>query len=102
MAVRRGSRETFFSPGEGQLRQRAAGSSCGRREPAPRRAAAMVSEPMSSVSSRPRWFSSRSVKTWPRSRSARELDLVDRHEGQVEVARHRLDGRDPVARLVAA
>ena len=29
-----------------------------------------------------------------------ELDLVDRDEGEVEVARHRLDGRDPVARLV--
>ena len=29
-----------------------------------------------------------------------ELDLVDRDEGEVEVARHRLDGRDPVARPV--
>ena len=27
-----------------------------------------------------------------------KLDLVDRHEGKVEVARHRLDRRDPVAR----
>ena len=29
-----------------------------------------------------------------------ELDLVDGDEGDVEVARHRLDGRDPVARPV--
>ena len=29
-----------------------------------------------------------------------ELDLVERDEGHVEVARHRLDGGDPVARLV--
>ena len=29
-----------------------------------------------------------------------ELDLVDRDEGEVEIARHRLDGRDPVARSV--
>jgi hypothetical protein len=29
-----------------------------------------------------------------------ELDLVHRHEGQVEVARHGLDGGDPVARVV--
>ena len=29
-----------------------------------------------------------------------ELDLVDGDEGEVEVARHRLDGRDPVARPV--
>ena len=28
-----------------------------------------------------------------------ELDLVDGDEGDVEVARHRLDGRDPVARV---
>ena len=28
-----------------------------------------------------------------------ELDLVDGDEGDVEVARHRLDGRDPVARI---
>jgi hypothetical protein len=27
-----------------------------------------------------------------------ELDLVDGDEGDVEVARHRLDGADPVAR----
>ncbi len=28
-----------------------------------------------------------------------QLDLVDRHEGDVEVARHGLDGRDPKARI---
>ena len=28
-----------------------------------------------------------------------ELHLVDRQEGDVEIARHRLDGRDPVARV---
>ena len=31
-----------------------------------------------------------------------ELDLVDGDEGDVEIARHRLDGRDPVARVRAA
>ncbi len=30
----------------------------------------IVAEPISSVSSRPRWCSRRSVKVWPRSRSA--------------------------------
>ena len=30
----------------------------------------------------------------------RELNLVHRHEGEVEVARHGLDGRDPIARPV--
>ena len=28
-----------------------------------------------------------------------ELDLVDREEGDVEIARHRLDGGDPKARI---
>ena len=28
-----------------------------------------------------------------------ELDLIDRHERHVEIARHRLDGRHPIARL---
>ena len=31
---------------------------------------------------------------------AGELDLVHGHEGEIEVARHRLDGGDPVARPV--
>ena len=30
----------------------------------------------------------------------RELNFVNRHEGEVEVARHRLDGGDPIARPV--
>ena len=31
-----------------------------------------------------------------------ELDFVDRDESKVEVARHRLDGRNPVARRFSA
>ena len=46
----------------------------------------------------PRACSRRSVKTWPRSRSARELDLVDGEEVDLAVERHRLDRADPVAR----
>ncbi len=29
----------------------------------------------------------------------RDLDFVDRHESRIEIARHRLDGRDPEARI---
>ena len=59
----------------------------------------MVAAPSSSVSARPRMFSRRSVKTWPRSRSAASWISSMATKGDVEVARHRLDGRDPEARV---
>ena len=68
MAVRRGRRETFFSPEKVNCESRGlvttwtpgtSASMSGR----------MVFEPIRSVSLSPRWFSRRSVKTWPRSRS---------------------------------
>ena len=98
MAVRRGWRVSFFSPAKvscesrGRLRILAPGSSLstiGR----------MVAAPSTSVSSRPRRLSMRSVKTWPRSRSAPSWISSIATNGDVEIARHRLDGRDPEARV---
>jgi hypothetical protein len=41
----------------------------------------------------------RSVKDVAALEIRRELDFVDRHERRIEIARHGLDGRDPVARI---
>ena len=68
MAERRGRRDTFFSPAKDNLDRRGRVTTWmpGIRASISGR---MVAEPMSSVSSRPRWFRRRSVNTWPRSRS---------------------------------
>ena len=94
IAVRRRCRDSLRSPSNvncdsrGRLTMLAPGSSfstIGR----------MVAAPSTSVSSRPRRLSMRSVKTWPRSMIGAKLDFVDRDERRVELARHGFDGRHP-------
>ena len=59
----------------------------------------MVAAPSSSVSSRPRRLQHAVGEDVAALEIGRELDLVDGEEGDVEIARHRLDGGDPVARV---
>ena len=98
MAVRRGCRVSLLSPAKvscesrGRLTMLAPGSSfstIGR----------MVAAPSTSVSSRPRRLSMRSVKTWPRSRSAPSCTSSIATKAVIEIARHRLDRRHPEARV---
>ncbi len=69
MAERAGNRESFFDPEKPSCESRGRVVTC---TPGISVSTSffMVEEPISNVSSRPRWFSMRSVKTWPRSRSA--------------------------------
>ena len=60
----------------------------------------MVPEPISIVSSRPALVEQAVGEDVAAVEVGGELDLVDGDEGDVEVPRHRLDGRDPVARPV--
>ncbi len=98
MALRGGRREILRVAGEtefGQPRPREDRSAAAARL---RRAARMVAAPISKVSWRPRQCSRRSVKTWPRSRSAASWISSMATKSTIEIARHRLDGGDPIAR----
>ena len=59
----------------------------------------MVAAPSSRVSSRPRRFRMRSVKTWPRSRSAAIWISSTARNDDVEIPGHRLHGGDPEPRI---
>ena len=58
----------------------------------------MVAAPSTSVSSRPRRLQHAVGEDVAALEIGGELDLVDRHERHVEIARHRLDRGDPEAR----
>ena len=69
MAERAGIRLSFFDPAQDSVENRSRRMNCASGTSAAI-AGRMVALPRNSVSCRPRMFSRRSVKTWPRSGSA--------------------------------
>ena len=59
----------------------------------------MVAAPSTSVSSRPRRLQHAVGEDMAALEIGGELDFVDGHKGDIEIARHRLDGGDPEARI---
>ena len=98
MALRRGSRAILRSPAKASCDRRGRELT---RTPGSRRSSAscMVAAPISRVSSVPRRLRMRSVKTWPRSKLAASWISSMATKGKVEVARHRLDGGNPIERM---
>ena len=59
----------------------------------------MVAAPSSSVSSRPRPMKQPVGEDMAALEIGAQLDFVDGEKRDIEIERHRLDGRDPVARV---
>ena len=98
MAERLGSRVSLAVAGEGQLRQ-----------PRPRDDIGAWQQPLDHRPDRGGAENQRFLAAAPVQDAVGEdvsaleiggeLDFVDRHESRIEIARHRLDGRDPEARI---
>ena len=99
MAVRRGRRDTFFSPAKVSCDRR------GRVTTWTPGISASISGRMVAGADEQRLLAPALVQEAVGEHMAAveiagELDLVHGHEGEIEIARHRLDGGDPVARPV--
>ena len=101
MALRRGRRESLRSPTKVRLdrRGRETNVTLGSRRSS---AGAMVEAPIIMRLVAPAPVQEALGEDVPAVEIGGELDFVDGDEGDVEIARHGLDGGDPVARVAAA